>query len=78
MNKDGLMAAMCTTCSHKKVCSLKAEFLEAQKAVNNLYISRPCNEKHKVSMIALEDFKFIKPIELECIHYEKTKEVVFR
>lgn len=74
----GVKETICTQCSHREVCSLKAEFLEAQKAVDDVYISRPCNDGNKVGMIHLRDIKFIKSVELACIHYEKKKERTIR
>lgn len=59
----------CTRCGHREVCSLKAEFLEAQKEINEVYISRHCEDGKKASMIRISDIKYIEPVELQCKHY---------
>lgn len=74
----GTKETLCTRCIHREVCSLKIEFLEAQKTVDDVYISRPCDDGKKVGMIHLRDIKYIKPVELMCVHYEKKKEVTIR
>lgn len=56
-------------CGHREVCSLKTEFLEAQKAIDEVYVSRPCEDGKKVSMIRVRDIKHIEPVELRCKHY---------
>ena len=59
---------MCTTCIHQDVCSLKGKFLDAQKAVDGLivYDELPTG---LLGQVKLRDIGFIKPVELECIHY---------
>ena len=59
---------MCTTCIHQDICSVKEKFLDAQKAVDGLivYNKRPDG---KLGEVKLRDIGFIKPVELECIHY---------
>ena len=59
---------MCTTCIHQDVCSLKEKFLDAQKAVDGLvvYDELPTG---LLGQVKLRDIGFIKPVELECIHY---------
>ena len=59
---------MCTTCMHQDVCSLKGKFLDAQKAVDGLvvYDELPTG---LLGQVKLRDIGFIKPVELECIHY---------
>ena len=59
---------MCTTCVHQDVCSLKGKFLDAQKAVDGLvvYDYLPTG---LLGQVKLRDIGFIKPVELECIHY---------
>lgn len=59
----------CTRCGHREVCSLKTEFLEAQKAIDEVYVSRPCEDGKKVGMIRVRDIKYIEPVELRCKHY---------
>ena len=49
--------------------SLKTEFLEAQKAIDEVYVSRPCEDGKKVGMIRIRDIKYIEPVELHCKHY---------
>ena len=59
---------MCTTCIHQDICSVKEKFLDAQKAVDGLvvYNKRPDG---KLGEVKLRDIGFIKPVDLECIHY---------
>lgn len=53
MNDFGVKEAQCTRCGHREVCSLKTEFLEAQKAIDEVYVSRPCEDGKKVGMISI-------------------------
>ena len=53
MSDYGVKVNQCAHCEYREVCSLKAEFLEAQKAV----IAR------------VRDIKHIEPVELRCEHY---------
>jgi hypothetical protein len=69
MNDFGVKEAQCTRCGHREVCSLKTEFLEAQKAIDKVYVSRPCEDDKKVGMIHVRDIKYIEPVELRCKHY---------
>ena len=41
MSDFGVKETQCTRCGHREVCSLKTEFLEAQKAIDEVYVSRP-------------------------------------
>ena len=69
MSNYGVKETQCTHCGHREVCSLKAEFLEAQKAVDEVYVSRSCEDGKKVAMINIHNIKYIKPVELRCKHY---------
>lgn len=69
MDIYGVKETQCTRCGHRDVCSLKEEFLEAQKAVDEAYVSSPCEDGKKVGMIHIRDIKYIEPIELHCKHY---------
>lgn len=62
----GVQETLCTRCSHREVCSLKGQFLEAVKSANDITVS--CGEK---SIIRLRDIPWIKPIELVCTHYRE-------
>ena len=64
MSDYGVKETQCTRCGHREVCSLKTEFLEAQKAIDEVYVSRPCEDGKKVC-----DIKYIEPVELHCKHY---------
>ena len=68
MFKRSCEETMCTTCMHQDVCSLKGKFLDAQKAVDGLvvYDELPTG---LLGQVKLRDIGFIKPVELECIHY---------
>ena len=59
---------MCTTCIHQDICSVKGKFLDTQKAVDGLvvYDELPTG---LLGQVKLRDIGFIKPVELECIHY---------
>ena len=59
----------CTRCLHWEVCSLKEEFIKAQKAIDETYLSRPCEDGNKVAMVRIRDIKYIKPVELHCKYY---------
>lgn len=47
MSDYGVKETQCTRCGHREVCSLKTEFLEAQKAIDEVYVSRPCEDGKK-------------------------------
>ena len=68
MFKRSCEETMCTTCTHQDVCSLKGKFLDAQKAVDGLvvYDELPTG---LLGQVKLRDIGFIKPVELECVHY---------
>lgn len=59
----------CTHCGHREVCSLKTEFLEAQKAINEVYITNPNEDGKKAVVTRVRDIKYIEPVELRCKHY---------
>ena len=61
MSDYGVKETQCTRCGHREVCSLKTEFLEAQKAIDE--------DGKKVGMIRIRDIKYIEPVELHCKHY---------
>lgn len=69
MSDYGVKETQCTRCGHREVCSLKTEFLEAQKAIDEVYVSRPCEDGKKVGMIRIRDIKYIEPVELHCKHH---------
>jgi hypothetical protein len=66
---EAVKETQCTHCVHREVCSLKTEFLEAQKAVDEAYVSRPCEDGKKVTTIRICNIKYIKPVELHCEYY---------
>ena len=68
MFKRSCEETMCTTCIHQDICSLKGKFLDAQKAVDGLvvYDELPTG---LLGQVKLRDIGFIKPVELECVHY---------
>ena len=59
---------MCTTCVHQDICSVKEKFLDAQKAVDGLVVYDKLPDG-KLGQVKLRDIGFIKPVELECVHY---------
>lgn len=64
MMYTGAKEAKCNSCDHHKVCSLKKEFIAAQQAVDNVHVSL-----ENCAMKNLRDFDWIKPVELNCIHF---------
>lgn len=65
----GVRETLCTQCSHREVCSNKEEFLSAMQAVNEVSVGLPSKDPNIGSYINLRDIKWIKPVELVCIHY---------
>lgn len=37
--------------------------------IDEVYVSRPCEDGKKVGMIRIRDIKYIEPVELRCKHY---------
>lgn len=69
MSDYGVKEALCARCSHREVCSLKAEFLAAQEAIDEAILHRERRDDGAVSMIRIRD---IEPVELCCRHYVRT------
>lgn len=69
----GVKETLCTRCFHREICSLKEQFLAAQNAVDNVFVSLGDH-----SSIKLGDIQSIKPVELMCKHYIKKEHVVLR
>lgn len=65
----GVRETLCTHCVHREVCSNKEEFLSAMQAVNEVSVGLPSKDQNIGSYINLRDIKWIKPVELVCIHY---------
>ena len=59
---------ICATCIHQDICSVKEQFLDAQKAVDGLVVYDKLPDG-KLGQVKLRDIGFIKPVELECVHY---------
>lgn len=68
---NGVRETLCTSCSHKEVCSFKDEFLSAIKAIDEVLVGLPSKDPNVGCMIKLRDITWIKPAELMCIHYNK-------
>lgn len=64
----GVKETQCSHCDHLQVCSLKEEFLAAQKKIDDVCVSLGDNK-----MKYLRDFDWIKSVALECIHFSKKK-----
>ncbi len=63
---------LCADCAHKEVCSLKEQFKMAQTAVDQVTVSLPAEpDSNKQGFIYLRDIKWIKPVDLCCIHFDK-------
>lgn len=54
----------CTHCNHLQVCSFKAQFLAAQKAVDEVTVGTGDR-----SFINLRDISWIRPVSLECSYF---------
>lgn len=63
----GCKETLCSKCEHRKVCSFKEQFLRAQAAVDTTFVGT--DER---SGKYLRDFDWIKPVELQCVHFMKT------
>ena len=50
MSDYGVKEALCARCSHREVCSLKAEFLAAQEAIDEAILHRERRDDGAVSM----------------------------
>lgn len=61
---SGVQETMCSRCSHLQVCSLKEQFLNAQKAVDDVMVT--VGER---AAKRLRDFDWIKRVKLECAHF---------
>lgn len=59
----------CTHCAHLRVCSLKEELLKMQEAVDNVKIYK--QKENGVREIQLSNIDWIKPVNLQCIHFLK-------
>lgn len=70
---DNCVETACSSCCHLPVCCFKEEFLEAQKAVNNVWVSK----KKENKCIKLTDIPYIKPVILHCKNYLE-KSINFR
>lgn len=61
----------CTRCDHLQVCSLKDQFLAAQKTVDEVSVG--VGDR---AIKNLRDFDWIKPVKLECVHFSEKRPVV--
>lgn len=60
----GVKETACTTCIHREVCSIKNEFLNAQREIDNLQITNSGG-----GVMRLCDISFIEPVNLKCRFY---------
>lgn len=63
-----LEGTMCANCSHRDVCSLKDQFIAAQKAVDEVSVTLG-RDGNKMSFKRLRDYDWIKKVKLDCIHF---------
>ncbi len=63
---SGVKETLCSHCGHLQVCSLKEQFLKAQNAVNEVTVGLGDR-----GIKYLRDFDWIKPVTLECVHFNK-------
>lgn len=68
---SGVKETCCTRCSHRDVCQFKAEYLEAQHAVDEVNVHLPTKDENSVRMIRLRDISWIEPVELKCKHFQQ-------
>ncbi len=69
----------CTECAHKEVCSLKEKFKAAQTAVDQVTVNLPAEpDSNKHAFIHLRDIKWIKPVDLVCVHFIANSTSTFR
>ena len=67
----GVKETCCTRCSHRDVCQYKAEYLEAQHAVDEVNVHLESKDENSVRMIRLRDIPWIEPVELKCKHFQQ-------
>lgn len=60
----GVKETQCTHCNHLQVCSFKAQFLAAQKAIDEVTVGTGDR-----SFINLRDISWIRPVSLECSYF---------
>lgn len=60
----GVKETQCTHCNHLQICSFKAQFLAAQKAVDEVTVSTGDR-----SFISLRDISWIRPVSLEYSYF---------
>ena len=58
----------CEKCAHYPVCSMKATYAAAEKAVGQLSVTLPDKRDDAVVSTKLSNIDWIKPIVLECKH----------
>lgn len=62
----------CRSCSHFSVCSKKADFEKAMKAVNDVTIIIGETE-NEITTKKISDFDFIFPVFLHCRYYQQDR-----
>lgn len=67
----GVKETCCTRCSHRDVCQFKAEYLEAQHAVDEVNVHLESKDENSARMIRLRDISWIEPVELKCKHFQQ-------
>lgn len=58
-------AVPCDKCTHRKICKFKEQFIDVQKAVDELN----CHFSDG-STVRLSDICWIEGLELKCVHFE--------
>lgn len=64
---------MCTRCAHLPVCKYRDQFLDAQKAANNITLYGTSTEDGNTTITKLRDVPWIKPIDLVCTYFLKSE-----
>lgn len=64
--------ALCTQCSHQEVCSLKDQFIAAQKTVDDVSVTLGRDGKSG-SFKRLRDFNWIERVKLKCVYFSPKK-----
>lgn len=68
------MDIKCRGCDHKDICKFTDDFAKIVKALSDTYITAGENK----TMVKVQSITFIKPIEVDCKHFQNTNQVTIR
>ena len=63
----------CDKCAHLEVCAFKDDFIEVQKAVDNLEVDISTVNEGACHIAKISDISWINRIELECKYFSLPK-----